>query len=133
MTLPKKTPGEFFEDLGMLTKLLTPGKSSAAAASQEATKSLVEVIGGKEEGAIRSEGEEKEVEEEEEEEWDWRVEQTVPEENTGEVRWLEGQGREEVREWGNGREAGCSTWSYVSGWEVRRMACALCYQLRHLC
>ena len=132
MTLPKKTPGEFFEDLGMLTKLLTPGKSSATAASQEATKSLVEVIGGKEEGVIRSEGEEKEVEEEEEE-WDWRVEQTVPEENTGEVRWLEGQVRERVREWGNGREAGYSTWSYVSGWEVRRMACALCYQLRNLC
>lgn len=64
----------------MLTKLLTQRKASGAAASQEATKSLVEVIGG-EEGAV-SDGEE-----DGEEDWDWRVEQTLPEDNTGEVRW----------------------------------------------
>ena len=68
----------------MLTKLLTRRKASGAAASQEATKSLVEVIGG-EEGAV-SDGEE-DGEGEGEEDWDWRVEQTLPEDNTGEVRW----------------------------------------------
>ena len=82
VTLPKKTPGEFFEDLGMLTKLLTRGKAAGAAVSKEATKSLVEVIGGQEGESGPGEGKE----EEEEEEWDWRVEQMVPTENTGEVR-----------------------------------------------
>lgn len=66
----------------MLTKLLTRRKASGAAASQEATKSLVEVI-GREEGAVSD----SEEDGEEEEYWDWRVEQTLPEDNTGEVRW----------------------------------------------
>ena len=91
VTLPKKTPGEFFEDLGMLTKLLTPVRASGAAVSQAATKSLIEVIGGQdggqrgdeqEVGEGRGEEEEEEEVEEEEKEWDWRVEQTIPEEDT---------------------------------------------------
>ena len=70
----------------MLTKLLTPVKASGAAVSQTVTKSLIEVIGGQDGG---QRGDEQEVaegrggeEEEEEEEWDWRVEQTMPEEDT---------------------------------------------------
>ena len=68
----------------MLTKLLTPVKASGAAVSQAATKSLIEVIGGQDGGQRGDEQEEEEEEKEveEEEEWDWRVEQTIPEEDT---------------------------------------------------